>query len=220
MTALSPQTELDSGHRTREVERLCVVTRMVRPATDMIRFVVGPDGEAVPDLKNKLPGRGIWVTASRNALGEAVKKRAFARGFKRDVRVPADLVERTEALLERAVCDALAMAGKAGLVLTGFAKVEAALERDRMVAVLHASDAAPDGVRKLEAARRRGQNSPVGVVNVLSTAQLDLALGQPNVVHAGLLAGPVSDTFLARCQRLERFRTGDWGEQDSRAAPN
>ena len=129
MIALSPNIELDTGHRAREVERLCVVTRTVRPVADMIRFVVGPDGQAVPDLKNKLPGRGLWVTASRDTLGEAVKRKAFARGFKREVRVPADLVERTEGLLERAVCDALAIAGKAGLVLTGFGKVEAALER-------------------------------------------------------------------------------------------
>jgi hypothetical protein len=118
------------------------------------------------------------------------------------------------------VCNALAISGKAGLVLAGFGKVEAALERDRVVAMLHASDAAPDGVRKLEAARKRGQNGPVVVVSALSTAQLDLALGQSNVVHAALLAGPASDTFLARCQRLERFRTVDPGEQDHRAAPN
>jgi hypothetical protein len=220
MNALSPQSDLDTGHRTREVERLCAATRTVRPVTDMIRFVVGPDGEAVPDLKNKLPGRGMWVTASRDALGEAIKKRIFARGFKRDVRVPADLIERTEGLLERAACDALAIAGKAGLVLTGFGKAEAALERNRAVAVLHAAEAAPDGVRKLEAARRRGQNGSVAVINLLSSAQLDLALGQPNVVHAALLAGPASDTFLARCQRLERFRAGDPGEQDNRAAPD
>src|ERR1700676_3111972 len=99
MIAPSHDIDLDAGPRAQELERMCVATRTVRPVTDMIRFVVGPDGEAVPDLKNKLPGRGIWVTASRDALGEAIKKRAFGRGFKRDVRVPADLVERTEGLL-------------------------------------------------------------------------------------------------------------------------
>jgi hypothetical protein len=220
MAGLSTDSELDSGRRLREVERMCVVTRAVRPVVDMIRFVIGPDGAAVPDLKHKLPGRGIWVTANRETLGQAVKRRAFARGFKREVRVPPDLVERTEDLLARAVCDALAMAGKAGLVLTGFAKVEAALERGRVVALLHAAEAAADGVRKLEAARRRGPVDSVPVFDALSSAQLDLALGQPNVVHAALLAGPASHTLLARCRRLERFRTGDPGNQDNRAAPN
>jgi predicted RNA-binding protein YlxR (DUF448 family) len=220
MMAVSPHTELDTGRRTREAERLCVATRTVRPVVDMIRFVIGPEGEAVPDLKSKLPGRGVWVTASRDALSEALKRKAFARGFKRDVRVPADLVERTESLLLRAIFDALAIAGKAGLAVTGFGKVEAVLEHSRAVALLHAAEAAPDGVRKLAAARRRGNGSLVTVIDALPSAQLDLALGQPHVIHAALLAGPASDTFLARCQRLERFRTGDPGNQDKRATPN
>lgn len=217
---VSDHIELDTGHRMREAERLCVATRTVRPVVDMIRFVVGPDGQVVPDLRSRLPGRGVWVTASRDALGEAIKRKAFARGFRRDVRVPTDLVEQTEALLVRALYDALAIAGKSGLILAGFGKVEAALERNRAVAVLHAGDAAPDGVRKLEATRRRGSARPVAVIDALTTAQLDLALGQSNVVHAALLAGPASDTFLTRCQRLERFRTADPGNQDNRAVPN
>ena len=109
---------------------MCVVTREVRPVADLIRFVVGPDGEAVPDLKSKLPGRGVWVTATHDALAEAVKRKTLARGFKREVRLAADLVEQTEQLLESAVLDALAMAGKSGLVATGFGKTEAALAHD------------------------------------------------------------------------------------------
>src|SRR5271155_1582333 len=128
--------ELDSGPHAREVERLCAVTRTVRPVSDLIRFVVGPDGEAVPDLKRKLPGRGVWVTGTQEVLGDAIKRRLFARGFKRDVRLPADLLARTERLLERSALDALAIAGKAGLVAAGFARVEAALARERVVALL------------------------------------------------------------------------------------
>ncbi len=89
MTAASNDIELDNGPRTRGPERLCVATRAVRPVADLIRFVVGPDGEAVPDLKNKLPGRGVWVTATQDALGDAIKRKAFGRGFKRDVRASA-----------------------------------------------------------------------------------------------------------------------------------
>jgi uncharacterized protein len=133
--------ELDRGPRGRERARLCAATRTVRPVSDLMRFVVGPNGEAVPDVKGKLPGRGIWVTATRDALGEAIRRRVFARGFKREVRLPGDFVERAEALLERAVLDALAVVGKAGLVATGFAKAEAALERGQVVALLHAAEA-------------------------------------------------------------------------------
>lgn len=203
------EVELDRGPHGRERSRLCAATRTVHPVSELIRFVVGPNGEAVADVKSKLPGRGIWVTATRDALDEAVKRKAFARGFKRDVSTPPDLVERTERLLERAVLDALAIAGKAGLVAAGFTKAEAALENGAAVALLHAAGAADDGIRKLDAAWRRQSDRPLAAIGFLTSAQLDLALNRPNVVHAALLAGPASETFLARCRRLERFRTGD-----------
>jgi uncharacterized protein len=210
MIAPSPDIDLDAGPRAQELERMCVATRTVRPVADMIRFVIGPDGEAVPDLKRKLPGRGVWVTATQDALSDAVKRKALARGFKQEVRLPADLVARTGELLERAALDALAMAGKAGLVATGFTRVEGALAREKVVALLHAAEAAADGVRKLDAAlRRRLEHDPIVTIGILTSAQLDLAFGRPNVVHAALLAGPPSDTFLARLQRLERFRSGE-----------
>lgn len=209
--------ELDRGPHARERERFCVATRTVQPVSDLIRFVVGPDGEAIPDIKSKLPGRGVWVTATREALEEAIKRKAFARGFKRDVRTPADLAARTERLLEQAVIDALAMAHKAGLVAAGFGRAATALEREDVVALLHAAEASPDGVRKLDAAVRQGRSQRLPVIEFLTSAQLDLALGRPNVVHAALLAGPASDTLLSRSRRLERFRTGGAGDRGNRA---
>jgi uncharacterized protein len=209
--------ELDHGPHARERERFCVATRTVQPVSDLIRFVVGPAGEAVPDIKSKLPGRGVWVTATREALEDAIKRKAFARGFKRDVRLPPDLSARTERLLEQAVLDALGMAQKAGLVAAGFGRTEQALEREEAVALLHAAGASPDGVRKLAAAVRHRPSQAVPVIEFLTSAQLDLALGRPNVVHAALLAGAASDTFLSRSQRLERFRTGGASDRGDRA---
>jgi uncharacterized protein len=209
--------ELDRGPHARERERFCVATRAVQPVSDLIRFVVGPNGEAVPDIKSKLPGRGVWVTATRGALEDAIKRKAFARGFKRDVRLPPDLATRTERLLEQAVLDALGMAHKAGLVAAGFGRAGQALEREDVAALLHATEAAPDGVRKLDAAVRHRPSQVLPVIEFLTSAQLDLALGRPNVVHAALLAGPASDTFLSRSRRLERFRTGGAGDRGNRA---
>ncbi len=221
MTAPTADVEFDSGPRGHARERFCVATRTVRPISDLIRFVIGPDGEAVADVKHKLPGRGLWVTATKDALGEAIKRKAFVRGFKREVRLPSDLVVRTERLLERAALDALAIAGKSGLVAAGFAKSEATLEREEPVALLHAAEASVEGIRKLDAALRRGRSArPPVVIGFLTSAQLDLALHRANVVHAALLAGPASETFLARCRRLERFRTGDQHNQAGKAAPN
>jgi predicted RNA-binding protein YlxR (DUF448 family) len=191
-------------------ERTCALTRDLKPVSELIRFVVGPAGEAVPDIKRKLPGRGIWITSTKAAIAEAVKRNVFSRGFKRDVKVARDLDAATESLLERSALDALAMAGKAGCVVTGFSKVEAALGGDEVRALIHAADGAVDGKRKLDAALHRAKaekTREIVEIGAFSGAQLDLALNRPNVVHAALLAGPGSETFLARVMRLQRFRT-------------
>jgi hypothetical protein len=211
MLAEAQPEELDAGPRKGGpgVERQCAVSRTVKPVDDLIRFVVGPDG-VVPDLKRKLPGRGLWISADKHTLKDAVAKNVFARGFKRELRVSPALVEETERLLARAALDALAIAGKAGRVVTGFAKVEAAIAREALVGLIHASDASPDGVTKLAGMlRHRPDADRVKRVQDFTTAQLDLALGRSNVVHAALLAGPANDTFLARLARLERFAAGE-----------
>jgi len=212
MMLAQPQHDaLDAGPRKTAdgTKRLCAATGTVQPIDDMIRFVVSPEGAAVPDLKRRLPGRGVWITATKSALGHAIARKAFARSFKREVRAARDLLETTERLLERAALDALAIAYKAGRVVAGFAKVEAALVQGDARVLLHASDAAPDGVRKLNGAMRRSEGPGSCVVlDAFTSVQLDLAMGRSNVVHAALLGGPESKAFLTRATRLERFRTG------------
>jgi predicted RNA-binding protein YlxR (DUF448 family) len=213
MPAQQNHVEFDRGPQSRGLERYCIAMRAVRPVETMMRFVIAPSGEAVADLKRNLPGRGVWVTATRTALERAIKTRAFARSFRRDIRIGDDLMARTEALLEKAALDAMAIARKAGLVVMGFGKVDAALAHDTVIALVHAAEAAPDGVKKLDAALRHSRKSgSAAVIRILSMAQLDLALGRPNVVHAALLAGPASEKFVARLRRLERFRSGQFGE--------
>jgi len=191
--------------------RTCALTRELKPVADMVRFVVGPTGEVVADVKRKLPGRGLWITATRAGLEQAVKRNVFSRGFKREVKVAHDFAVEVDRLLERSALDALAIAAKAGQVVAGFAKVEAALGGDDLKALVHATDGAADGKRKLDTALQRHKAEKpreIVTIEVFSGTQLDLALNRPNVVHAALLAGPGSETFLARAVRLERFRTG------------
>jgi predicted RNA-binding protein YlxR (DUF448 family) len=216
--------DLDNGPRTDRsaTVRMCAVTRQVRPIDELIRFVVSPQSEVLADLKRKLPGRGLWVTASRQTVAEAVKRHQFSKGFKREVRVAPTLAADTEALLVRGAIDALAMAAKAGQVVAGFSKVEGALEGafkgpskgPSVHALIHASDGALDGIRKLDAIVRQNtgnleESSPFPVVTALTSEQLDLALGRSNVIHAALLAGPASKTFLSRSQILVRYRMAD-----------
>ena len=211
MLAVAPNNELDRGATSvaPSVHRHCALTRELKPVDEMIRFVVGPGSHVVPDVKRRLPGRGLWITGTREAVVEAVKRSVFARGFKQDVRVSPDLAGTAEQMLERAGLDALAIAGKAGLVVAGSGKVEAAIARDDLAALIHAADAASDGTRKLNAALQRKmpeKSREIAIIDLFSGGQLDLALNRPNVVHAALLAGPGSETFLARIARLKRYR--------------
>src|ERR1700726_2207666 len=149
--------DLDHGPRTKKTttERMCTVTRAVRPIGELIRFVVSPQGEVIADLKRKLPGRGLWVSASHQVVAEAVRRHQFGKGFRRDVRVAPTLAADTEALLVRSAIEALAMAAKAGQVISGFSKVEGALTQGQAEALIHASDGAADGIRKLDAILRQ-----------------------------------------------------------------
>jgi uncharacterized protein len=219
--------DLDNGPRTNRsaTVRMCAVTREVRPIDELIRFVVSPQGEVIADLKRKLPGRGLWVSASRRMVAEAVRRNQFGKGFKRDVRVAPTLAADTENLLVRGAIEALAMAAKAGQVVSGFSKVEGALAQRQAQALIHASDGAADGIRKLDAIAR--QNSGINdesrefpAVTALTSEQLDLALGRSNVIHAALLAGPASKTFLSRSQILVRYRMADDDGKAGNAAQN
>jgi predicted RNA-binding protein YlxR (DUF448 family) len=223
--------DLDNGPRTDRsaTVRMCAVTRQVRPIDELIRFVVSPSGEVVADVKRKLPGRGLWISASRQAVAEAARRNQFSKGFRRDVKVAPTLPADTESLLERGVIDALAMAAKAGQVISGFSKVEGALEQrqaqNSVKALIHAADGAADGIRKLDALVRQntannGESREIPVVTALTSEQLDLALGRSNVVHAALLAGPASKTFLSRSHVLVRYRMADDDKTAGKAAKN
>jgi len=223
--------DLDNGPRTDKsaTMRMCAVTREVRPIDELIRFVVSPQSEVMADLKRKLPGRGLWVSASRQAVAEATRRNQFGKGFKRDVRVAPTLAADTEVLLERSAIEALAIAAKAGQVISGFGKVEDALAqrqaRASIKALIHASDGAADGIRKLDAIVRQNavnddELREFPVLTALTSEQLDLALGRSNVIHAALLAGPASRTFLSRSHILVRYRMADDDKTNGHAASN
>ena len=223
--------ELDNGPRTEKSAtlRMCAVSREVRPIDELIRFVVAPSGEVIADLKRKLPGRGLWVSATRRAVAEAVRRHQFGRGFKRDVRVAPTLAADTEHLIARSAVEALAVAAKAGQAISGFAKVEALPQgRSRPFPGPGADPCfgrRPRRIRKLDGSARQNRGntakSPeIPIVAALTSAELDLALARANVIHAALLAGPASRTFLSRSQTLVRYRSADDDKTAGTAARN
>jgi predicted RNA-binding protein YlxR (DUF448 family) len=208
--------ESQEQHRDHDVEppgplRRCIVTRAERSPDDLIRFVVDPGGSVVPDLARKLPGRGVWVTADRASVEAAVKANAFAKSLKQPVAVARDLPAAVETLCLKRVLEALSLANKAGLVSTGFEKVEALLESGRAAALLHGADAAADGRRRLDrkfAAIQQDRGQTAAIVDWLTIEQLSLAIGRSNVVHAGLKQGGATQRFLREAERLRRYRSG------------
>lgn len=216
--------------RSETAERSCIVTRVAQPPEGLVRFVCGPDGTVVPDVRGNLPGRGVWVTCRRDVVAEAVRKRAFSRGLKAEAKAGDDLPDLVEALLLKAALSALSMARKAGLVITGFGQVTEAVGKSDVVAVLHAREAAEDGRRKVgQAIKRRLRAAGAGkdedempgnaalwqqpplsgpklIAGIFASSEMDLALGGANVIHAALLAGGASTSFLKCAAALARYR--------------
>ena len=204
------ETRRARGHQP---ERSCIVTREAGSPDDLLRFVAGPDGTIVPDLRRRLPGRGAWVTATRARVDEAARRRLFARALKANVSIEPDLGARVDALLAADALSALSMARKAGALVTGHAKVDGTVRNNEALALVHASDAADDGVRKLaQAVRAVGHQggAPVPAWRPFSTDETAEALGLPHPVHLALLAtgkgAGAARAALERIERLVRYR--------------
>jgi len=185
-------------------QRRCLSTGEVRPKDAMVRFVVSPDRVVVPDVAERLPGHGYWVTATRDALSGVLRRKLFVRAARREVGADLTLVDMVEAQLLRRTVDLLAMARRAGLVLSGFEKVRGGIREQSVAAVITAADAAQDAVRKIA-----GPATGLAVVRCLASHEIGLAFGRENVVHAALRPGALTDRFLREAHRLEGFRPVD-----------
>jgi predicted RNA-binding protein YlxR (DUF448 family) len=190
-------------------ERSCIVTREVLPESKLVRFVVGPENEVVPDLAAKLPGRGIWVSADRSVLERALGKNLFSKAAKAPVHARAHLSAAVEELLVKRIQDHLGLARRSGVLVFGFDNVVRALQSGRKPAVLvEARDGAQDGRRKVQAAVRANGTAP-STIDVLTAEELSMALGRENVIHAALFPGPLADRLALDAERLGGFRPRD-----------
>lgn len=189
-------------------ERRCIVTGQSGPRQGLIRFVRGPGDAVVPDLAERLPGRGVWLTADRALVEKAVGKRLFQRAFRGPAHAGPELAERLEALLAERLVAQIALARKAGQAVTGYEKTRARLMSGAAGVLVEAADGAADGRAKL---RRLAPELPM--MSVLTAGELGLAFGREFAIHAALDAGGIADRALREAMRLAGLRESGGGGQ-------
>lgn len=182
-------------------ERRCIVTRQSGDRDALIRFVVSPEGEAVPDLAERLPGRGLWLSARGDIVRQACRENSFSKAARQSVKVPADLPARLVDLLDRRCLEHIGLARRSGQAVAGFEKVRAAVAGGTVALLLEASDGAADGREKI------ARMAPESVtLSHWTAAQLGGPFGRDEVVHAAILAGGIADRLLRDARRLEGMR--------------
>ena len=192
-------------NRTDGPERTCIATGEARPKSELIRFVVGPEAVIVPDIASKLPGRGIYVSATRAALETAVAKKLFARAAKAPVTVPEGLVDEVERQVTKRTVDLISLARKSGAAVAGYEKVKSWLDREEARILIQASDGSERGKSKLSTPYK-GK-----FIGWLTADELGLAFGRQTVIHCALASGGLAKRVVEEAQRLRGMRKTDDG---------
>ncbi|UWQ62490.1 RNA-binding protein [Leisingera caerulea] len=186
--------------RSEGSERKCIATGETEPKQGLIRFVMGPEGQVVPDVMGKLPGRGVYVASSRAALEAAVKKKLFARGFKSQVQVSAGLAGEVEDQVVRRLVGLISLARKSGDAVAGYEKVKDWLAKEQARVLIQASDGSGRGKSKLSTPYK-GK-----FIGCLTADELGMAFGRQTVIHAALASGGLSKRVVDEAQRLQGLR--------------
>lgn len=181
--------------------RRCLASRAERPLGEMVRFVVAPDGELVPDVDGRLPGRGLWLLADRDMLRRACAKGLFAKAARTAVRIPDDLAERVERLLTQRCLDRIGLARRAGQAVAGFEKVRSMVRAGQAGVLLQASDGAAGGRTKIEALA-----AAVPRIDLFGAVELGAAVGRDHAVHMALAKGRLAEELMRDAHRLQGFR--------------
>lgn len=199
---------------TTEAERRCIATGDSGPKAGLVRFIVGPDAHIWPDLGEKLPGRGIWVSADRAAIAKAAKKGLFARAARMAVQVPDDLADQVESGLAKNLLTLVSLARKAGQAVCGLEKTKALLVSGNAALLLQASDGSARGKSAL-----RPPDGPNTHILCLSAEELGMAFGRETVIHAALTPGGIAKRVESEAIRLAGLRSeGHSGETTAKGA--
>lgn len=180
----APADDPATMEQLRGPQRRCVVSGQVFPKERLLRFVVNPDGMIVFDAAQKLPGRGIWLSAGQDVVNTAISKKVFARAARRAVRVPEDLAQQIGTTLRQHGLNFVALARRAGQAVCGFEKVRSAIRGGTAEVLFAAADGAMDGREKITALA-----PTLPVVDGFSAEELGQVFGRDAVVHAAVLSG-------------------------------
>jgi predicted RNA-binding protein YlxR (DUF448 family) len=199
-----------SKDRSDGPDRKCIATGEVQPKYGLVRFVVGPDMQIVPDILGKLPGRGIYVAADRDAIELAVKKKLFTRAAKQQVTVPDGLVEEVEKQIARRVIDLISLQRRGGRAVAGYEKVKGWLQSEEAEVLIQAVDGSGRGKSKLSTPHY-GQ-----YIGWLTADELGLAFGRQTVIHGALASGGLTQRVVEEAQRLKGVRRNETGKGQSK----
>ncbi|MDN5786447.1 RNA-binding protein [Pseudorhodobacter sp.] len=187
-------------------ERRCIVTGESQPKAGLVRFVVGPEGQVVPDVLGRLPGRGFYVVSDGAAIAKAANKGLFSRAARQAVKTPDGLAEQVETQLARRVIDLISLARKAGQAVTGYEKVKDWLVKGQAIALIQASDGSERGKSKLRPPERKN-----GFIGCLTAQEMGLAFGREHAIHGALAAGGLGQRVVEEAARLAGFREQEGG---------
>jgi uncharacterized protein len=204
-------------------ERTCVLTRRKAAKEELIRLALSPEGDVAPDVRARAPGRGAWIGVTRSELDAANAKGklkgALQRAFKtNDLSVPDNLGERTEHALRQTALDRLGMEARAGNLINGADKVEAAARAGKVHLLVHALDASEDGRRRMDQGWRVGGGDPQGVIFPEDRTILSMALGRENVVHVALTDPAAASRVRHALARWRAFTGPDRGPEGGEPA--
>ena len=187
-------------NRDGATERKCIVTGEVQPVHGLIRFVAGPEGQLVPDITGKLPGRGVYVASDRAALDKAVAKKLFARGLKTPVTVPEGLTDEVERQVLRRLVELISLARKSGEAVAGYEKVKSWLDKEEATVLIQAVDGSGRGKTKLSTPHFGRY------IGWMTADELGMAFGRQTVIHAALASGGLAPRVVEEAQRLRGLR--------------
>ena len=188
-------------YRTEVVERRCIATKDTLPTSELVRFVLGPDDKVTPDISGRLPGRGMWVTASQGALTKAIDQGLFSKAAKQKVNIPDNLIDLTERLITKHAINLLSMARKSGHAICGYEKTKSAMMSERWYILIQAKDGSAPQKQKI-----RPSAIANSYISWLTAQELGLAFGRESVIHAAVSKGGLSARILLEANRLAGFR--------------